>query len=52
MMSLAFHGGGVSRAGIYQPRKNGERDVQPWNEGRAAAGNGLRMLTLQRFRSP
>ena len=24
-----------SRAGIYQPWKNRERDVQPWNKGRA-----------------
>ena len=24
-----------SRAGIYQPWKNKERDVQPWNKGRA-----------------
>ena len=30
----------------------GERDIQPWNKVRAAAENGLRMLTLQRFRSP
>ena len=25
----------------------GERDIQPWSKGRAAAGNGLQMLTLQ-----
>ncbi len=27
-----------------------ERDVQLWDKGRAAAGNGLPMLTLQKFK--
>ena len=28
------------------------RNIQPWKKGRDVAGNGLPILTLQRFRSP